>query len=187
LPGADGFATQKGFLVNPSYYMTRAMTDLAAASGVDALADLATDGTALINQMAQSGLVPDWAEITAKGPVAPPKRFSFNAGYEAIRVPLFAVWSGTPSSPGVARFVAASAHNDPAKPAIVFDRRTGKPIEQSSDPGYQAVAALVSCAANGVLGAPIPTFTTNQPYYPATLHLMSLIAQAEGYPQCVPV
>ncbi|MDN5785739.1 glycosyl hydrolase family 8 [Pseudorhodobacter sp.] len=186
LPGADGFRTEKGVVVNPSYYMPRAMTDLAAATDVDALARLATDGTKMIEGMAKSGLVPDWAEVTAKGWKAPPKRFAANAGYEAIRVPLFAAWSGQAKSPAIARYVAAASRNDPANPATVFDRKTGKPLEHSDAPGYQAVAALVGCAS-GTPGAAMPLFSNQQPYYPATLHLMALVAQVENYSQCVPV
>jgi endoglucanase len=187
LPGAKGFATEGGFVVNPSYYMSRAMTDLAAFLGDDTYLSLASDGIDMMDQIAQAQLVPDWIEVTASGIARPPAPFSANAGYEAIRVPLFAVWSGAAASPAVRRYAKAARRNDPAQPTTVFDAMSGKILEKSDAAGYQAVAALVSCAASGLTDTPIPLFSVRQPYYPATLHLMALIAQAESYPQCVPV
>jgi endo-1,4-beta-D-glucanase Y len=192
LPGAFGFTTDAGVLINPSYYMTRAMVDIAAATGVRAFDRLARDGVALMADLAATGLVPDWIEVTAQGFAPPPQRFSANAGYESIRVPLFALWSGDGAGHAVARYANAVASNDPAQPATLFQRQSGAVLERSAHPGYQAVAALVSCAASltTVQATPtpvMPQFTTDQPYYPATLHIMALIAQTEGYPQCVPV
>lgn len=187
LPGAVGFATDAGFIVNPSYTMPRAMVDLARATGVRALEDVAKNGVALMADMAQTGLIPDWAEITAKGWQSAPQRFSPYAGYESMRTSLFAAWSGDTAAPGLARYVVASAAGDPANPATRFDRTSGAVLETSTHPGYQAVAALVACAAGRKGAPPIPPFSVDQPYYPATLHLMSLIAQAEVYPQCMPV
>ncbi len=187
LPGAVGFVTDAGFIINPSYYMPRAMRDLAEATGTPVLAQVARDGHALIADMAATGMVPDWAEVTARGWQLPPARFSGNAGYESVRVSLFAAWSGDSASAAIARHVAASAMTDPAMPGTVFDRLTGMPIEVSADPGYRAVAAFIACAASGGVGSSIPPFSTTQPYYPATLHLLAFVAQAEVYPQCVPL
>jgi endoglucanase len=189
LPAEQGFVTDRGFVINPSYYMRRALQDLAEVTGVEALAQVAKDGVALIENMAATGLVPDWVEVTAEGFAPPPARFSANAGYEAMRVPLFAVWSGNAMSAAVARYVAAAqASADETKGATtVFDAKTAASLERSLDPGYQAISGLVSCAQSGSVGAVIPAFSTNQPYYPATLHLMALVAQAEMYPQCVPI
>ena len=39
----------------------------------------------------------------------------------------------------------------------------------------------------GTTGSDIPPFGTDQPYYPATLHLMALVAHTELYPSCIPV
>ncbi|MDR7127163.1 glycosyl hydrolase family 8 [Pseudotabrizicola sp. 4114] len=187
LPAQQGFAADTGFTINPSYYMPRAMRELAAATGVSQLQRLADDGVALMTDLAESGLVPDWVTITADGWVPPPERFSFNAGYEAMRVPLFAVWSGNPEQPSARRYAAAAQTNPPDETTTVFERGSGASLERSPHRGYQAVVGLVSCAVSGSVGAAIPAFATDQPYYPATLHLMALVAQAEIYPQCVPI
>ena len=41
LPGAVGFRTETGVIVNPSYYMARAMREVAAATGLPDLTRLA--------------------------------------------------------------------------------------------------------------------------------------------------
>jgi endoglucanase len=189
LPAAEGFTTDTGFIVNPSYYMPRAMRDLAAMTGVEQLKQAAEDGIALMNKMADIGLVPDWAAVNPDGWAPPPERFSGNAGYEAMRVPLYALWSGEADLPAVRRYAdAINATAGASRDATtVFDRVTGASLERSPHPGYQAISGLITCVQSGSVGAAIPAFSIKQPYYPATLQLMALIAQAEMYPQCVPL
>ena len=191
LAGAQGFATLTGYVINPSYYFPRAMRDLAAATGVAVLDKAATDGEALMARIADRQLVPDWITMEAQGWSAPPDGFSPNAGYEAMRVPLFAVWSGTAQSAAVRRYVAAAAaaFSTSGGPGTttVFDAKSGASLERSPHPGYGAIAGLAACATAGAIGAAIPDFSANQPYYPATLHLMALVAEVEMYPQCLPL
>ena len=188
LPAAMGFRSPEQLVVNPSYYMPRAMRELAAATGIAGLATMAATGEELIEMLAQTGLVPDWVALTPQGPTTPPENFSSNSGYEAIRVPLMALWSGNAQSRAVRNFAeATSAAWKTDSPAVVFDPITREALERSSHAGYRAVAALSSCAASGGVGSVMPRFTSEQPYYPATLHLMALVAQATQFPQCVPL
>ena len=188
LPAEKGFEIENGYVFNPSYIMPRAMMELASATGVSDIAEAARSGVDIMHALASNGLVPDWVAITTDGLAPPPERFSFNAGYEAVRVPLFAVWSGLGASLPVQRYrsvVEAAAGLSGS--VTVFERSTGRPMEVSPDPGYLAVSGLVTCAATRSVGAPIPAFSTAQPYYPATLQLMSLVAHMELYPSCVPL
>jgi endoglucanase len=187
LPGEKGFEISGGFVINPSYYMPRAMQELAAATSVDALGRAAQDGKALISRVAETELVPDWFLVEATGWAHAPQGFSGNVGYEAMRVPLFAAWSADPQAPAARRYVAAVTAATGEGAATILDAESGAAIERSPHPGYRALAALVACAQSGSAAAAIPAFSIEQPYYPATLHLMSLVAQAENYPQCVPL
>ena len=188
LPGAVGFRSAEQVVINPSYYMPLAMRDLATATNQPRLQQLAEDGVRLIDGLAGTGLVPDWVCLTATGRVAPPERFSQNAGYEAIRVPLFALWSGNAASPAVTRFATAVAAATPgADYPVVFDPTTGAVLERSAHAGYGAVEALAACAVGAALGSAMRPFAKEQPYYPATLHLMALIAQVSQFPECVPL
>lgn len=188
LPGAVGFQHENSLVLNPSYYMPRAMRDLARLTGRSALATLADDGEALIDELARNGLVPDWISLTAEGPGLPPENFSARSGYEAIRVPLFALWGDRPDAPAVTVFSRALAAAGPQPGAVtVFDPVTRDVLEQSSHPGYAAIAALATCTTSNRVGSLIPTFSDAQPYYPATLHLMTLVVQATVFPRCVPI
>ncbi|TNJ45118.1 glycosyl hydrolase family 8 [Phaeobacter sp. B1627] len=187
LPGAEGFKRDGSYIINPSYYMPRAMRELAVMTGVDALAQAADDSDLLFMAIAEAGMVPDWIEVGPSGWTPPPELFSSRSGYEAIRVPLYAVWSGLPAAPSVRRYIAAVSTSSADATGVVFDRETGEVLESSSHPGYRAIAALSVCAANRDVGAAMPAFSRDQPYYPATLHLMTLVIQSEKYPQCVPL
>ncbi|MBV0892866.1 glycosyl hydrolase family 5 [Paracoccus sp. Z118] len=188
LPGAAGFRHEDALVLNPSYYMPLAMHDLARITGRGSLATLASEGEALIDELARGGLVPDWISLTADGPAAPPENFLRRSGYEAIRVPLFALWSDRAEAPAVTAFSQALAAAEPQSGAVtVFDPVTREVLERSSHPGYAAIAALATCATSNRVGSLIPAFSDAQPYYPATLHLMALVVQSTVFPRCVPI
>lgn len=188
LPGVSGFRSADGIVLNPSYYMSVAMRDLASVCNVPELLQLAADGDALIADLAARGPLPDWVMLTAAGITAAPAPFSGVSGYEAVRVPLFALWSGQAQSAAVSSYAARMvAAGEIGGAATVFDPAGLGVFERSAHPGYAAVAALANCVSTGEVGALMPRFTADQPYYPATLHLMALVAQASTFPRCVPI
>jgi endoglucanase len=188
LPAQFGFVHDTHVSINPSYYMPLAMREVAAATGVSVLAICAQQGEALIDQLAQNGLVPDWVDISADGMRAS-ENLSPNTGYEALRVPLFMVWSRIPRHMAVRRMAAVYART--VQPGVgvptVLEPVSGTVLESSGDAGYQAIAGLITCSEGLSGGAQIPPFTNNQPYYPATLHLFAMIAAFETLPECVPI
>jgi endoglucanase len=193
LPAADGFVRDDAFVVNPSYLIPRALREVSAATDVPALARCAEDGVAMLASLAAYGLAPDWIAATPSG-FAPAEGFSENNGYEAMRIGLYLAWSGLPAHPAASRQAEAyrAALDGGAaigvRPApTVMERRSLRVIERSPHAGYAALGGLLLCLDDAVIGAAIPPFTTEQPYYPATLHLLTLVAQAERYPTCVPI
>ncbi|MDZ7908367.1 MAG: glycosyl hydrolase family 8 [Gemmobacter sp.] len=190
LPAAEGFREGETITINPSYYMPRAMRELSEATGDMTLRQCHDDGLALMERLAWNGTIPDWVAIDVSGPLPTPK-LSNATGYEAMRVPLYLLWSRLGSHPAVLR--AADAYRgdldaDPFGPSpTIIDPASLSVTERSPDPGYGAIRALVTCAVAGRGPAPFPPFTAAQPYYPGTLHLMALLAQYEGYPQCYPL
>ncbi len=188
LPGVSGFRRPEGVVVNPSYHMGRAMRDLAVACEAPEMARLADDGDALIAAIAARGPVPDWVMLTERGIVAAPQPFSGVSGYEAVRVPLFALWSDQAENPALKAFATAmAAAGTNGGTPTVFDPEGRGVFERSAHAGYAAVAALADCVTTGEVGSLIPGFTSDQPYYPATLHLMALVIQASTFPRCVPI
>ncbi len=188
LPAAFGFEHDNHLSVNPSYYMPLAMRDLAAATGVTALAACAQHGEVLLNDIAANGLVPDWVDISAQG-IGASETLSQNTGYEAMRVPLFLIWSGLQQHIAVRRM--ASVYERTSQPGLgvptVVEPLSGVVLESSTEPGYQALAGLVICTSQRSLGALIPPFSADQAYYPATLQLFSMFAANEAMPECVPL
>ena len=186
LPAAEGFRTETGFVYNPCYAMPLAMTELATAFDAPALAQAARGAVEVSRQLARGGVVPDWVEVTPAGLRAAPD-FSFDAGYEAMRIPLFLIWSGLTDHPAIHRYAEAQQRVTPGLVATEIDRESGAALSTSTDPGYKAVAALTTCTAQRSIGSEIPPFSDSSPYYPATLQLFALIAQIEASPMCIPI
>ncbi|MCC5969272.1 MAG: glycosyl hydrolase family 5 [Pararhodobacter sp.] len=186
LPAEQGFITREGIIFNPSYIMPLALRELASATGESRLEQVAQSGLDLMADLSRGGLVPDWLEITASGP-RPAADFSFDTGYEALRVPLFLVWSGEAAHPALREMTAAMAQVPAGQAATVIDSRSGEVLEMSTHQGYRAVAALTSCVSRQGVGAPLPPFAPSQPYYPATLHLFALMVQSRFFPSCLPI
>lgn len=186
LPAEAGFVTEDAITFNPSYIMPRALRALSVATGDEQFARVATASLDLMSEIARDALVPDWLQLTASGPRSAP-RFSPNTGYEAIRIPLFLAWSGEHLHPAVLRAAGAMARAPFGYAATVLDAGSGEILETSQDPGYRAIAAFAQCASQGGLGSAIPPFSRHQPYYPATLHLFTMLAQMDMLPACRPI
>lgn len=189
LPAAQGFVHEDRVLFNPSYVMPLAMREVAAATGVTELAQTAQNAEAILLRLAQTGPVPDWIQVTADGMTTAPD-FSANAGYEAMRIPLYLVWSGLNRHPAVSQMVRL--YDRTVQPGVpvptILEPVSGTVLEASNDPGYRALAALISCAGStGQAGSLMPPFDPNQPYYPATLQMFAMIAANQVTPECVPI
>lgn len=195
IPAVHGFVDDQRVVFNPSYLMPLAMRELSVVTGVAELALAAQHGEALLARLAQDGMVPDWVAISADG-ISEAEGFSASAGYEAIRVPLFLIWSGLSLHPAVVN--ARRVYDRTVIPGAPVPTRiepvSGVVLEASEDPGYRAVAALVSCAAQrssdaqtAIPGALMPQFDPSQPYYPATLHLFAMLATHQAVPVCTPI
>ncbi|MCA2013455.1 glycosyl hydrolase family 5 [Cereibacter sphaeroides] len=189
LPAAQGFVHEDRVVFNPSYIMPLAMREVASATGVIELAQTAQHAEGILLRLADAGPVPDWIEVTAQG-MTPANGFSNDAGYEAMRVPLYLVWSGLNRHPAVTQMMRVYDRTvQPGVPVPTrIDPASGSVLEASNDPGYRALAALVSCAGTtGAVGSDMPAFDPRQPYYPATLQMFAMIAANQVSPECVPI
>lgn len=186
IPGVQGFETPAGFVYNTCYAMPLAMTELATEFDKPILAQAARGAVEMARELAQVGVVPDWVEVTSSGPRAA-EGYSFDAGYEAMRLPLYLIWSGIADHPAIRRYAEAQSRVPVGRVATQIERETGRAIATSPDPGYKAISALAVCAANDSVGSDIPPFSTSSPYYPATLQMFAMIAQIEASPMCIPI
>lgn len=189
LPGAQGFVHDDRIVFNPSYLMPRALREVATATGVVELAQAAQHAEAILFRLAETGPVPDWIEDTRSG-MRPAQGFSTVAGYEAMRVPLYLVWSGLQRHPAVTQMMRV--YDRTVMPGVAVPTRidpvSGAVLESSNDPGYRALAALIRCTgASTQAGSDMPPFDPTQPYYPATLQMFAMIAANHVSPECVPI
>lgn len=176
LPGAERFETGQRITVNPSYYMPLALRELGVATNTPEFLKCADDGETLLAELAAVGPVPDWIEIGPEGWRHAPGHTA-QSGYDAIRSALFLIWSGRFDHPAVVRASALyRLHEGTSNTPTVFDRSGSSVLATSDLPGYAAVATLVRCATNAGRGHALPTFSSQQPYFPATLHLFAQIA-----------
>lgn len=191
LPGLEGFAQENRITINPAYPMPKLLVDLAEAFDLPRLANCAQTSRLICDQLSQSLLPPDWIEISADG-LYPALHRPDVFGYEAMRVPLFEVWSGRKDAPAVQQAATLYTQARMADPSAIPTRvlrLTGSVQETSAEPGYQAVAQAVLCSASTAqeadFDARMPRFTAQQNYYPATLHLMALLALSETNRGCL--
>lgn len=186
MPGQHGFDRPEGLIVNPAYTCPRALSQVGRACRVPELEAVAADGVALLAQLTRDALPPDWIMMATDGPVPAPDK-SANYGYEALRLPLYLVWSGLSGHPVVQRAAAAYAPflgpHTPATPTVIAPS-SGEIIETSPDAGYRAIAVLAACGEGPLGPAQMPAFSAQQPYYPSTLHLLALVAQKEASFSC---
>ncbi|MBX9454646.1 MAG: glycosyl hydrolase family 5 [Rhizobium sp.] len=189
LPAAIGFAgadQPDGPIVNLSYWIFPALGELKRLDSKLPTEKLLESGRKLLRQarFGPSGMPSDWLSLADKD-ARPAARFAPNFGYEAVRLPLYAAWAGPEDAALLAR-VHERWNRDGRNLVQVIELATSASLVAMPDPGYQAIAELLSCS----LGKPgDPTiFTGFEPteYYPSTLHLMSVVAISERYPQCLP-
>ncbi|CAN5883578.1 glycosyl hydrolase family 8 [soil metagenome] len=95
LPGLDGFATGTHTKLNLSYYIWSALDDCARRDG-GAWRPVIADGQALLRaaQFGPNRLPTDWIDVGNDGTVSPAADKPPYFGFDAIRVPLYAVTSG---------------------------------------------------------------------------------------------
>ncbi|WP_107718653.1 MULTISPECIES: glycosyl hydrolase family 8 [unclassified Novosphingobium] len=93
LPGLEGFQANGRVIVNPSYFIWPAFTSFAEWDGPGVWQALADDATAIVSQarFGQYGLPADWVEVAGPGRFAPAPGHDPRFGFDAIRVPLFAL------------------------------------------------------------------------------------------------
>ena len=184
LPGAHGFESPEAVVVNPSYYAFPALAEMSALVPSSRWDALRRDGIALIREgrFGRWHLPPDWLRVprdAAEGlSPAPPWQPRFS--YDAIRVPLYAVWSRTsmPDVLGAFNRYWASFPAD-GSPAWV-DLTSGVTSPIPAGAGMTAVARLASASGPAASISGLPPVAAAADYYGAALILLCHIAWREG-------
>lgn len=93
LPGENGFIGTDGVTINLSYWVFPALDELGQADPSPQWSELEKTGMTLLGyaRFGRWGLPPDWLILTKL--VTPSPRFPQRFGYNAIRIPLYLIWS----------------------------------------------------------------------------------------------
>lgn len=188
LPAVKGFSNSEqtdGPVVNLSYWIFPAIEELGTISAEFPAKALIASGVDLLKtaRFGSSQMPSDWISLKGAHP-RPAQKFAQNFGYDAVRIPLYAAWYGR-QQPALLSKVYEQWNKTGENTVQVIELATASPLVAMPDPGYQAVSELLSCSLgkhgdSQAIGAFEPT-----EYYPSTLHLISIVAISERYPQCL--
>lgn len=93
LPGLEGFEKQEGISINLSYWVFPAIDEIGTADPAPEWQELAKSGIDILQyaRFGRWGLPPDWLLLTEM--VGPSNGFAKQFGYNALRIPLYLLWS----------------------------------------------------------------------------------------------
>jgi endo-1,4-beta-D-glucanase Y len=93
LPGIEGFDLPGGITINLSYWVFPALRELARADPSTEWDELANSGIAILQyaKFGRWGLPPDW--LLLDDIVKPSNGFPERFSYDAVRIPLYLLWS----------------------------------------------------------------------------------------------
>jgi endo-1,4-beta-D-glucanase Y len=180
LPGIEGFEKPEHRILNLSYWIYPAFTELQALDPAPEWQELRLTGLSLLKEsrFGRWGLPPDWIELGETPVVASnfPPRF----GYDAVRIPLYLMWAGLEEP-----FIL-----DPYRSFWGYFKGAGflpawtNLLDDSIDshdapPGIQAIARLLLAAPNRPSTALLPELEINNQYYSDALILLCQVMLAE--------
>ena len=179
MPGSDGFRGKDGtVIVNPSYYIFPAFEEFSRIDPSPQWMRLRRDGLLLLAKarFGQWELTPDWITISGSGQVAPdidrPARF----GFDAIRIPLYLIWSSEATASRLAADLRFwSGFTDKPIPAWV-DVKDGSIAPFPAPGGFQAVIQLAR-SWQAPTPPPLPEISDQDDYYSASLILLAGLAR----------
>jgi len=188
-PGIKGFSAEEqsdGPVINLSYWIYPAFPyfNLVLPDGL--WRSLVESGLGLTAASASGRYVlpSNWTSIADPERPKPARGFPPLSSYDAVRIPLYLVFSGVVPRQQLIPF--DQAWNGPgAQGPAVINVRTGAVLGPMVEPGYKAIAALVACALHGTRVEPeLARFRTTT-YFASTLHLMTLSVMRRHFSGCL--
>jgi endoglucanase len=179
LPGASGFEKPDGTTINLSYWVLPAFRDIARADPSPEWDELVKSGMAILqySRFGRWGLPPDWLRLDRT--VAPAEGFPPRFGYDAVRIPIYLLWSRRETDALLKPYrdfwtYFAGAGFLPSWTSFQDDS-VGS---YDAGTGVHAVASWVDGHANGQV-VTLPPLDIQQAYYSAALLMLCKMALAE--------
>jgi endoglucanase len=189
LPAVEGFdakAQPDGPVVNLSYWVFPAFSTLQELAPEYDWAGLKLSGLKILGEsrFGPLRLPTDWQSLKETIP-HPAQKFPAEFGYNAIRLPLYLLWSGEAEALRAAqRFDGLWSGKSDVGPFVV-SVSSGDANQSLDGAGYKIVLSLARCVTLGREIDPDLTKTRDHLYYPATLRMLSLAVIQERFPQCL--
>ena len=188
VPGRVGFAAEDhpdGQVLNLSYWVFPAFDRLKGLGPETDWSEIQATGLRLIREsrFGPMRLPADWIAI-GSAPSAPAKNFPARFSYNAIRIPLYLAWAKIPQ-PDLLRPFAGLWNEKLNLGPFEVDLSTGGALDTFGGTGFKAVVATAKCALDKQKLDPSLRSVEFGFYYPTTLHILSLIALQERYPECL--
>lgn len=188
LPAISGFHADDrsdGPVVNLSYYVFPAFSRLSLVAPEADWNGLTQGGLDLLDATrANTDALPaDWMSAR-DGKLRPADGFAPQFAYNAVRVPLYLAWAGLGEREQYAPFMELVKRTRGSM--AIVDVTTGKEIGKFGDSGIGAIGALTACVVEGA--KPPPQFYVShasENYYPATMHMLALIAAQMRHAACL--
>ena len=187
LPGVSGFAAEDradGPVVNLSYWVYPAFARLPLVAPEIDWRGIVQSGLDSLKaaHFGADGLPSEWVSLK-NGVARPADGFAPQFGFNAIRIPLYLAWAGIGEREHYDPFVTWASRTGGR---AVIDVSTGREAGSFGEGGYQTVAALALCAAEGrPLDRSVLIARAPENYYPATLRILSILAAQMRFPSCL--
>jgi endoglucanase len=172
LPGLDGFVSPRAVTLNPSYFVWPALEEFRRIDGDGAWQAIIADAEALLSaaRFGTYGLPTDWIDVTGHDAVAPAMGHPARFGFDAIRVPLYAMASRKDLLAQPARDFwqncVANGHPIPAWIDVV----TGETAPYAISEGGRAIAGRLLDAP---IAAKSASAELSSDYYSAALQILA--------------
>ncbi len=188
LPGRTGFSPEDhsdGQVLNLSYWVFPAFARFKAFQPETDWAAIQATGLKLIkdSRFGPLRLPADWIALS-DGKPNPAKSFPAKFSYNAIRIPLYIAW-GKIAQPELLRPFEGLWNERLDLGPFEVDLSNGSALQKFGGTGFKAVIATAKCALHEKrLPASLREIAPDT-YYSTTLHILSLIAIQERYPECL--
>lgn len=174
LPARRGFKHDGYVVLNLSYWVTPALRDFARAEPDGPWRRLMLDGERLLRaaRFGAHRLPPDWLRLSDNGELRVADQWPPRFGFEAIRVPLYAVWAGRSEQAGLAAVSAYWREAANGRPPAWIDLVDGDTADYPLSRGGMAVRSLLL----GMPGKMPEHIRPEDDYYSASLLVLSWLA-----------
>jgi len=179
LPGLEGFDKPEGMTVNLSYWVFPALREIGRADPAPEWDELAKTGMAMLqySYFGRWGLPPDWLKLGDK--VVPAEGFPERFGYDAVRIPLYLIWSRRESDALLKPYREFWAFFAGSRYLPAFTNLKDDSVDsRDADAGIRAIAQAVGEYPNARADR-LPALDRQQSYYSAVLLLLCKMALRE--------